>query len=287
MAASSPWIVETSDADFQRDVIDRSRERPVVLDFWAEWCGPCRMLGPVLEQLAIEADGQFLLVKADVDRAQQAAAALNVSSIPAVFGLRDGRVVDQFVGVLPEPQLREWLNRLQPSPAERLLSEASSLEASDPKAAEAKLREALTLAPRDDAIKIALARVLLAQDRVADSEQLVNELAARGFMEPEAEVLQSQLFLRRLADEAGNVENAQAALEAAPNDREAKWRLARALAGQRQFEAALEQALQLVQFDRKGYGEQARELMVQLFRALGPNHELTSTYRRKLSSALY
>ncbi len=287
MAASSPWIVETSDADFQRDAIERSRERPIVLDFWAEWCGPCRMLGPVLEQLAIEADGQFLLVKADVDRAQQAAAALNVSSIPAVFGLRDGRVIDQFVGVLPEPQLREWLNRLQPSPAERLLSEAASLEASDPKAAEAKLRKALTLAPRDDAIKIALARVLLAQDRVADSEQLVNELAARGFLEPEAEVLQSQLFLRRLADEAGDVENARAALEAAPNDREAKWRLARALAGQRQFEAALEQALQLVQSDRKGYGEQARELMVQLFRALGSDHELTSTYRRKLSSALY
>ena len=287
MAASSPWIVETSDADFQRDAIERSRERPVVLDFWAEWCGPCRMLGPVLEQLAIEADGQFLLVKADVDRAQQAAAALNVSSIPAVFGLRDGRVVDQFVGVLPEPQLRAWLNRLQPSPAERLLSEAASLEASDLKAAETKLREALTLAPRDDAIKIGLARVLLAQDCVADSEQFVKELAERGFLEPEAEVLQSQLFLRRLADEAGDVENAQAALEAAPNDREAKWRLARALAGQRQFEAALEQALQLVQSDRKGYGEQARELMVQLFRALGSDHELTSTYRRKLSSALY
>jgi len=287
MTAASPWIVETSDADFERDVIQRSHERPVVVDFWATWCGPCRMLAPVLEKLAIEGDGQFLLVKAEAEKTQQVAAAWGVSSIPAVFGVRGGQVIDQFIGVLPEPQLREWLARLQPSPVERLFAEGAELEGRDPAAAEAKLREALKLAPQQDAIKIALARVLLAQDRIADSEQLIQELADRGFLEPEAENLQAELYVRRLAAEAGDVEQARAAHAAAPEDRLAQWKLSRALAGERRYEEALEQALQLVQFDRHGLGEQARELMVELFRVLGPESELTSTYRRRLSSALY
>ena len=257
MSAPSPWIIETSDASFQQDVIERSSERVVVVDFWAEWCGPCRLLGPLLEQMATEADGQFVLVKAEVEKAQQAAAALGVSSIPAVFAVRGGRIVDQFIGVLPESELRDWLSRVQPSPAEQLVAEAAGLEASDPATAEGKLREAMALAPRDDAIKIALGRVLLAQDRVEESEALVKELAERGFMEPEAELLEAQLLIRRLATEAGSVENARAAAAAAPEDRQAKWTLARALAGQRQFEEALEQALQLVQIDRHGLGEPA------------------------------
>ncbi|HUY93224.1 MAG TPA: tetratricopeptide repeat protein [Pirellulales bacterium] len=287
MADASSWVIETSDADFERDVIERSRKQPVVVDFWAEWCGPCRMLGPVLEKLAEEAQGQFLLAKAEVERTQQVAAAWGVSSIPAVFGVRGGQVIDQFIGVLPEPQLREWLERLQPSPAERLVAEATELAQPDPAAAEAKLREALTLTPKQDAIKLALVRVLLAQDRAVDAEELLQELADRGFLEPEAEELQAELALRRMARETGGVEQARAAAAAAPDDRQAQWKLAQALAGQRQYEEALEQALRLVQLDRHGLGESARELMVELFRVLGPDHELTTTYRRKLSSALY
>lgn len=287
MTDAASWVLETSDADFERDVIERSMRQPVVVDFWAQWCGPCRMLGPVLEKLAAEAQGQFLLVKAEVERTQQAAAAWGVSSIPAVFGVRGGQVVDQFIGVLPEPQLREWLARLQPSPAERLVAEAAELADRDPAAAEAKLREALSLAPKQDAIKLALARVLLAQDRAVESEEWVQELADRGYLEPEAEQLQAELALRRMARETGGLEPARAAAAAAPDDRQAQWKLAQALAGGRQYEEALEQALRLVQLDRRGFGEPARELMVELFRVLGPDHELTTTYRRKLSSALY
>ena len=95
MPAASNWVIETNDADFERDVIERSRTQPVVVDFWAEWCGPCRMLGPVLEKLAEEAQGKFLLAKAEVERTQQVAAAWGVSSIPAVFGVRGGRARDR------------------------------------------------------------------------------------------------------------------------------------------------------------------------------------------------
>lgn len=287
MAAAQPWVIETSDADFERDVIVGSQKQPVVVDFWAQWCGPCRMLGPVLEKLAEESQGQFVLAKAEVERNQQVAAAWGVSSIPAVFGVRGGQVVDQFIGVLPEPQLREWLARLQPSPAEKLAAEAAELESRDPAAAEAKLREALTLAPKQDSLKLTLARLLLAQDRAQESEVLLQELADRGYLEPEAEELQAELALRRMASESGGVERARAAVAAAPRDFQAKWKLAQALAGERKYEEALQQSLELVQLDRRGLGEPARELMVELFRVLGPDNELKTTYRRKLSSALY
>lgn len=287
MAAVPKWMIETSDADFERDVIQGSLKQPVVVDFWAQWCGPCRMLGPVLEKLAEEAQGQFVLAKAEVERNQQVAAAWGVSSIPAVYGVRGGQVVDQFIGVLPEPQLREWLARLQPSPAEKLAAEAAELESRDPVAAEAKLREALTLAPKQDSLKLKLARLLLAQDRVKESEVLLQELADRGYLEPDAEELRAELALRRMASESGGVEQARAAVAAAPRDFQAKWKLTQALAGERKYEEALQQALELVQFDRRGLGEPARELMVELFRVLGPDSELTTTYRRKLSSALY
>ena len=287
MAAAPKWVIETSDADFERDVIQGSQKQPIVVDFWAQWCGPCRMLGPVLEKLAEESQGQFVLAKAEVERNQQVAAAWGVSSIPAVFGVRGGQVVDQFIGVLPEPHLREWLARLQPSPAEQLAAEAAELESRDPAAAEAKLREALTHAPKQDSLKLKLARVLLAQDRAEDSEVLLQELADRGYLEPEAEELGAQLALRRMASESGGVEQARAAVAAAPRDFQAKWKLAQALAGERKYEEALQQALELVQIDRRGLGESARELMVELFRVLGPDNELTTAYRRKLSSALY
>ena len=287
MPAASNWVIETNDADFERDVIERSRTQPVVVDFWAEWCGPCRMLGPVLEKLAEEAQGKFLLAKAEVERTQQVAAAWGVSSIPAVFGVRGGQIVDQFIGVFPEPQLREWLDRLLPSPAEVLSAEAAELATRDPAAAEAKLREALKLAPQQASIKLQLARLLAGQDRTDESEQLLQELSERGYLEPEAEELLAELALRKMARESGGVAQARAALAAAPGDHQAKWKLAQALAGERQYEEALQHALELVQLDRRGLGEPARELMVELFRVLGPDHELTSTYRRKLSSALY
>jgi putative thioredoxin len=286
-ARSPSHVIEPTTETFPREVVERSKEVPVVVDFWAEWCQPCRMLGPVLEKLASEFQGKFVLAKVNVDQNQQLAASFQVESIPAVYAVRDGAIADMFVGVQPEPVLRQWIERLLPTPAERLVSEARQLEGTDPKQAEAKYREAAALEPREPTAKIGLARVLLAQGRADESKQVIEELAARGFLEPEAEKVQAELDLRLKAREAGGVDQIRAAVAANPNDRNLQLKLGEALAAAGVYEEALQTLLTLVQQDRKATGESARKIMVDVFQILPADSELTSVYRRKLSQALY
>jgi putative thioredoxin len=283
----SPWIVDARPETFQQEVVERSRELPVVIDFWATWCQPCRMLGPILEKLADEYQGRFLLVKAETEKLPDIAAAFGVQSIPAVYALRHGELLDYFVGLLSEAQIREWLNRLLPTPAEELLSEAAKLEATDAGAAEARYREAARLAPNLAAAKIGLAGLLLKQNRVDEAAAVVEELESRGFLEPEAERLKSQVDLRVQGSEVGNLDACRAAAAAQPEDLDLKFKLAEALASAGQYEEALQLALSLVQADRKRFGERARKIMVDIFHLLPGDSELASRYRRQLSTALY
>jgi putative thioredoxin len=287
LSAPSPWIIDGTEQTFDQEVIARSQELPVIVDFWAPWCAPCRELGPVLERLATESAGQFLLVKVDVDQQPGIAQAFGVRSIPHVFALRNGQLVDQFTGALPEDQIRQWLAQFQPSPAELLVQEARKLEQEDVAAAEEKYREALELDPKDDRIRIELARLLLKQHRNADSQEIITKLQARGFLEPEAESIKAELDLRSAAAEAGGVGECRAALAAHPDDPKAKLKLAEALGAAQQFQEALELALSVVQSTTVDLRDEARTTMVNLFLLLGPEAELTKTYRRKLATALY
>ena len=283
----SPWIIEATEATFQSEVVERSRQVPVVIDFWAEWCQPCRLLAPLLEKLALEYDGRFLLVKANTEKLPSIASAFGVQSIPAVYGVRGGQIVDFFVGLLPEPQIRAWLDRLLPSHAETLVAEAKSLAGEDPKKAEALLREAHAEAPNLAAAQIALAELLLNQGRADESRAVLEELAQRGFLEPEAEKLKAQLDLTARRGQSGDVASLSAAADADPKNLDLRLKLAEALAAEGKYQEALELALGLVQADRKKYGEQARKTMVDIFHLLPDDSELASEYRRKLSTALY
>jgi putative thioredoxin len=287
MDNENPHVVATSSAAFERDVIERSKEVPVLVDFWADWCQPCRMLAPVLERLAAEYEGRFVLVKADTESMPDVAAAFGVRSIPAVYAFRDGEAVDGFVGVQPEAAIREMLDRLLPAPAESLAAEARRLEATDPAAAEAKYREALQLERDAPAATTGLARLAAAAGRLDEAEELLAGLERRGFLEPEAEQLRAELTLKRGArDAGGGVEGARAALATQPDDPSLAFRLAEALAAAGQHAEALELALGLVERDRRGVGEEARKLMLAVFHVLPADSELAGEYRRRLSIAV-
>lgn len=283
----SPWILEADEKTFQQDVVERSRETLIVVDFWAPWCQPCRLLGPILEKLAREYDGKFLLVKADTEKLPSIAAAFGVQSIPAVFALRNGQLVDSFVGLMPDEQLRAWIDRLLPTPAELLVAEARQLEASDAAAAEAKYTEAGRLDPALAASQIGLAGLLLKQGRNDETRAILDQLESRGYLEPEAEKLQAQLHLNSQAETAGDLDSLRQAVKADPKDLSAKIALAEALAARAQYEEALETALAVVESGKKEFVEPMRQLMVDIFRLLPDDSELLTTYRRRLSTALY
>ena len=244
------------------------------------------MLGPVLEKLAREYDGAFTLVKVDVDQASEVAGSLGVRSIPAVFGVRDGQVFDAFTGVQPENVIRQWIDRLVPSPAETLARQAQTLESTDPKAAEAKYAEALAIVPDMPEAQLGLGRLALAAGRMEEAAGVIAALERRGFLEPEGEKLKAELILKSQAENTGGVDAARAALAAKPNDLALRSPLAEALAAKGEYEEALALCLDLVERDRKGVGEKARQTMLAVFQLLPSDSPLVTDFRRRLSLVL-
>lgn len=287
MAGSSPFVVNVRADSFKADVVDKSSEALVVIDFWAPWCAPCRQLAPILEKLADEYAGKFILAKINTDEEVQLAGAFGIQSIPLVVAFQSGQPVDQFAGVMPEADIRKWIDALLPSPAELLMQEGLALEATEPKQAEAKYREALALLPDEPQIQIRIAGIVLKQGRLDECQTMLEKLEARGYLEPEAERIKSELEVRLAAAETGGVEAARKAVEAEPGDLLLQIRYADALAASSQFKKALEVCLAVVVQDRSGAGQEAKSTMVKIFDMLGPASELTGEYRRKLATALY
>jgi putative thioredoxin len=283
---TSSFVIEVTAKNFQEDVIERSHSVPVVIDFWATWCGPCRMLGPVLEKLAQEYGGKFLLAKIDTDTESEVAHQFGVRSIPAVFAVRDGKAVDGFVGVQPESVIRTWIDRLLPTPAEMLAAQAHLLERSDPKAAEEKYSEAVAIDPELTRAHTGLARIAMERGRLEEAQARIVGLERRGFLEPEAERVKAELTLRLQAGQAGSAEAARTALAADPDNPKLKLKLAEALAAAGQYDDALALCLELVEQDRKGIGEKARQTMVAIFQLLPPDSEVVAEYQRQLSLVL-
>jgi len=277
-----PWIVDATPETFEAEVMARSQELLVVLDFWAPWCAPCRTLGPILENLAKEYDGSFMLVKADTEKLPEAAAQFAVQGIPAIYAVVDGKIVNAFNGAMPEPELREWIDQVLVISS---FAEAVRLEEIAPAAALAKYQALATKDPSNTDIKIGLARMLLQQDKVDECQTIMAELEARGYLEPEAEKVKAALDLHGMKDD--DLSETREAASAKPDDGELQFQLAESLAGAQQFEEALGICLALVEKDRHGVGEASRKLMLEVFRALPDDSELITNYRRKLSMLLY
>jgi len=278
----SPWIKDVTDATFEQDVFEASKERPVVVDFWAEWCQPCLMLKPVLEQAAIERDGEFLLAKCNTSEVPKFAAQFQVQGIPIVFAVMGGEVVDYFQGMMPPDAVSQWLDQLG---LIGKLQDAERLIESDPAAAEDLFRDFLDTQEDLAPARIGLARALLAQGEEEECRLQLQRLENRGFLEPEAEALKAELNLRGHQGDDLDALKQQAAAD--PENLEARVALGEALAAQGQHRASLEALLTVVEQDRAGAGETAREKMLDVFKILGDDNGLTREYRRRLSAALY
>src|SRR5947209_14936473 len=201
---SSPWIRDVAEADFERDVLLASHERPVVVDFWAPWCGPCRMLGPLLENLVTERQGEVVLAKVNTDEAQALAARFGIQAIPAVKAFRDGRVVREFEGLLPETYLRAFLDEVSPSAADRLVARAAALEAGQPAEAERLYRQALGQEGNHEGARVGLARVLLSQGKTDQVADLLEPVGSEGEVGAEAERLKARLYFLQTTRDFGD-----------------------------------------------------------------------------------
>jgi putative thioredoxin len=280
--SQSQWVVDVGDHDFEAAVLERSKTTPVVVDFWAPWCGPCRAIGPLLERLADEHRGAFILAKVNVDEAPAVAQAFGIQSIPAVKAFRDGTLVGEFIGAQPESAVRKLLELALPTVADRLVVEATALPAA---AAEAKLREALEPEPRHAGSLVALARVLAGRGDTAEALQLLELVSPPSPLLAEAERLAAELRTR--GDGAGDEAALRARVAADPDDLEARLDLGRTLAALGRHEDALAELLAVVQRDRQFADDAARKAMVDLFAVLGSDHPLTDRFRGELAKALF
>jgi len=284
--APNDWVFDTTDAGFETDVVERSQETPVIVDFWAPWCGPCRVLGPLLERLTKEAQGKLLLAKVNVDDNPQLAAAFGVQSIPMVLGLRDGKIVSEFVGALPESGVREFLTRVLPSESDNLAVEAERLEREGSIAeAESMLRRALTLDSRSDRALLGLARLLAGRQAHAEALELLERVAPGTPERADADRLAATIRVRQTggADER----ELRARVEANPDDLEARFVLAQVLAASGNYEGALDHYLAIVKRDRTFRDDGARKAMLDIFELLGSGHETAERFRSELAKVLF
>ena len=278
---------ETGTEAFERDVLQASQKVPVLVDFWAPWCAPCRALKPVLEKLAAEYQGRFLLAKVNSDEHPQLAAQFGVRGIPNVKAFVDGKLADEFTGALPERGVRDFIDRLIPTPGEKLRRTARALlTQGDFDEAERHLRSALELEPANHAIRLDLVELLLAKNSHAEADAIFAPIPERE-RDERADRLYSVLELWKKGQKLPTVAELEAKLAAAPDDLAARLALGERLVADGRFEPALAALLEVVRKDRGALRTSARKLMVEVFKLAEDQAELVTTYRKLLAGALY
>ena len=292
LASNAPDPVkEGSDAEFMTDVVEASKTQPVIVDFWATWCGPCQTLTPMLEKAVRAAKGKVKLVKIDVDKNPAFAGQLRVQSIPTIYAFKDGQPVDGFQGAVPESQIKAFIERLTgeasgASDVDQLLSMGEeSLSLNDIGGAAQAFAQALQLDPKNEKAIAGMARVYLA-DGDADQARQTIAMAPDPSREPLVNSVRAQLSLGAAAP-SGETAELEAKVAADPNDHQARFDLALAQASSGRLDAAVDALLHIVAADRDWNDQAARKQLLTIFEAAGPASEIARDGRRRLSSILF
>ncbi len=280
---------DASLADFDEKVVAASHRQPVVIDFWAPWCAPCRSLKPILEKLAEEYAGKFLLAKVNADENQELSAKYGVRGIPAVKAMVSGRIVDEFTGALPENEVRAWLEGIIPSPSEELRKAASEMLAkNDPAGALSLLAKAHGLDPGNEWVRVDSAEILLDQGEPLEAQRLLDSLRDPEVLKDDRVLrLGARLKFLQAGSKGGSEDSLKEAIAANGDDLEARLELANLLIAANRHAEGMDQLIEIVRRNRGFKDEIARKTLLDVFNLLGGQNGLVAEYRRKLSSALY
>lgn len=285
--ADSPFIIEIDDSNYEQIVVQGSHQVPVLVDFWASWCQPCKMLMPVLAKLADEYQGRFILAKINTEEQQAIAGQFGIRSIPTVKLFRDGQPVDEFAGALPEQDIRAFLDRHLPRASDGAISQAGErLSTGDTEGALALLNQARTEDPGNPRLVLGMAQVQAASGDLDNAEQTLDQLPGEEQDKPEARELRAQLFFGRIASGAGPEDDAARRVAESPDDSEARYRLAAQQVMANDVENALENLLLIVQKDRKFGDDAARLALLRLFDMLRGDPSVTR-YRARMFNLLH
>ncbi len=286
--AESPYSFEVTEENFSQVVLDGSHKRPLLVDFWADWCAPCKSLMPLLAKLADEYQGKFILAKVNTEEQRELAAQFGIRSLPTVKLFRNGQSVDEFMGALPEAEVRAFLDKHIPRESDLLLDQADALLLQgDAQQAGELINQANLMDPENPRVKLSYARYKATLGELADAERLLEELPAEEQEKPEVVAMLARIKFDRATSEAPAVEELERILAQDPTNSAALYQLACHHIMQTDYEQALELLLKLMQKDRE-YGDDAgRKGMLQVFDLLGGEGELVKRYRNRMFNALH
>ncbi|MCE9534372.1 MAG: tetratricopeptide repeat protein, partial [Planctomycetes bacterium] len=249
-ATQTGWVIDVTEENFEDEVVERSKTVPVVIDFWAPWCGPCKTLGPVLESVTRAKAGQFVLAKVNIDESPNLAQHFGIESVPTVHALRDGQFIPGFVGIPTEEQVKDFFDQILPSETDNSIKEAQALEATNPAEAEKIYRSILTPQPDHELARVSLARVLVGLGNIEEAKHLLSPLGVSGDVGTEAERLRRIIEVQGDTPATGDEAALQKQIEADPENAKLRLELGTVLASRSKYPEALEILLSAAELDK-------------------------------------